>query len=260
MEDDRSPAAPVLDAGCAGGGERGGEVAQGGGSLPLALVPVTDASPAIDHILPRLFLGNADAARDLQLLKSHHITHVVTAAVSDKVGKLFPEDFEYHEVCIADDRDAELAPFLKPCAAFIDAALADANSSVFVHCKVGTSRSASLVLFYMMQHRHYSLRNALLHIMHQRSSNPRAPYTHPNKGFMKQLIACDGQLSAERGGGAEASLTLSEYMSSEFSMGKNISRGPIPEPELPQAIGAATAIAADAADGGGPTTGAAHEK
>ena len=215
----------------------------------FALVAMKDsAAPAIDNILPRLFLGNADAARDPALLKSHGITHVVTAAVSDNVGKLFPAQFEYHEVCIDDNRDADLRPFLQPCADFIDAALADpcGTNRVFVHCMMGTSRSSSLVMFYMMQRRHYTLRNALLHIMHVRSSNPKAPYTHPNQGFMKQLIAIDTQLSEERGGKAVASLTLHAYMSREFSSGKNISRGPVPEPQLPRAARPATHTAAAA--------------
>jgi hypothetical protein len=213
----------------------------------LALIEVSDSqSPAIDEILPGLFLGNADAAKDLSLLKKNCITHIATAAVGDGVGKLFPSDFEYHEVCIADSSEADLCPFLEPCAAFIQSALDTASNRVFVHCMMGTSRSASLVLFYLMQRRYYTLRNALLHVMHVRSSNPRAPYTHPNRGFMKQLIACDKTLSAEQGRGGHASLTLNDYMSREFSSGHNISLGPVPEPKPPRAA-AAKKVAAEQA-------------
>jgi hypothetical protein len=55
-------------------------------------------------VLPRLFLGNAAAAVNQDLLRAHGITHVVTAAVGDGVGALFPDQFLYHEVCIEDRR------------------------------------------------------------------------------------------------------------------------------------------------------------
>jgi hypothetical protein len=235
---------------------------------------------------PCLFLGNADAAKDSELLKSLGVTHVVTAAFgnpdpTDDVGQLFPSDFIYHEVKIPDNSEFDLSPYFAPCADFIHSALslnsdspeisvmesdhatteapplelrtilscsecskgdarfaaykADSLSApavdplphrVFIHCMVGTSRSASLLLYYMMRYRHYSLRNALLHVMHQRSSDPDAPYTHPNRGFMRQLIACERGMSL----GGVTLLTLNCYMT-EFSTGKNISRGPIPEPK-----------------------------
>ena len=67
--------------------------------------------PAVDEIAyrtlqdgalaPSLFLGNAVAAKDIDLLKSLQITHVVTAAFghadcSDDVGQMFPSQFTYH--------------------------------------------------------------------------------------------------------------------------------------------------------------------
>jgi hypothetical protein len=128
-------------------------------------------------------------------------------------------------VRIPDSIETDLGPFLSNCADFIRDALVEPGHRVFVHCMLGTSRSASLVLFYMMRELNYTLRNALKHIMHQRSPNPRAPYTHPNKGFMNQLIACEKELFGV------ASLTLDVYMSREFSSGKNVSYGPVAVPK-----------------------------
>jgi hypothetical protein len=103
---------------------------------------------------------------------------------------------------------------------------------------VGTSRSVSLLIYYMMRERHYTLRNALLDIMHQRSSNPDAPYTHPNRGFITQLIAREKELSVTADG--HPSLTLSSYMT-ELSTGKNISYGPVPEPKPRRHLAACSA-------------------
>ncbi len=73
---------------------------------------------------------------------------------------------------------------------------------------------------------------------------------------MKQLIECDKALSLKRGQGGNASLTLNDYMSREFSNGRNISQGPVPVPKPPRVAAAAKetaeqAAAADAVHVGG---------
>ena len=210
--------------------------------MSLALVPVSSAArPVTDVILSRadaagasvpcLFLGNADAAKDADLLKTLGITHVVTAAFGNPdpahdVGAVHG-DLVYHEVQISDSSKTSLGPYLQPCADFIRDALAAPQNRVFVHCMMGTSRSVSLTLFYMMRDMQYSLRDALLHIMHQRSSNPHAPYTHPNQGFMRQLIACERKMSPS----GEASLELADcQQGGQFFSGENVSHGPVAPP------------------------------
>lgn len=186
----------------------------------IVVVPVDPlANAAIDEIIPRLFLGNADAATDKNGLLSRKISHVVSAAVSDGYGAIFPDTFVYELVDIADDRDALLTPHLARTTAFISDALAR-GSTVFVHCKVGTSRSVSIVMHFLMERCSMTLREALLHIMTKRAVNPKAPYTHPNRGFMSALIAEEARLRS-----GDPSLTLSEYFRS-FSTGRNLCRDP----------------------------------
>jgi hypothetical protein len=145
------------------------------------------------------------------------ITHIVSAAVSDGVGALFSDAFIYELVDLPDDSAAPLLPCLARTSSFISAALG-AGGSVFVHCKVGTSRSVSLVLYFLMEHKGMSLREALLHVMAQRSANPKAPYTHPNRGFMKTLIGEEARLRV----GAPPSLSLQAYYDC-YSTGRNFS-------------------------------------
>ena len=110
---------------------------------------------------------------------------------------------------------------------------------------MGTSRSVSLTLFYMMRDMQYSLRGALLHIMHQRSSNPHAPYTHPNQGFMRQLIACERNISPS----GEASLHLADcQQGGQFFSGENVSHGPVAAPTARHRAAAGSAGATAEAD------------
>lgn len=55
---------------------------------------------------------------------------------------------------------------------------------VLVHCAVGVSRSASLVLAYLMIHHHYTLLEAIHKVKERR-------WIFPNRGFLKQLRALD---------------------------------------------------------------------
>uniref|UniRef100_A0A8C6PJR2 Dual specificity protein phosphatase n=1 Tax=Nothobranchius furzeri TaxID=105023 RepID=A0A8C6PJR2_NOTFU len=56
-----------------------------------------------------------------------------------------------------------------------------------VHCAVGVSRSASLVLAYLMIHQHYALLDAINKVKECR-------WIFPNKGFLRQLCALDEKL------------------------------------------------------------------
>jgi protein-tyrosine phosphatase len=63
------------------------------------------------------------------------------------------------------------------------------NERVFVHCIIGKSRSAAVVIAYLMQHHKMSLKAAYEHVKQQRS------IIQPNDGFMKQLMALELQLT-----------------------------------------------------------------
>ncbi len=172
------------------------------------------AQPCVDCILPSLYLGDARFASNLPALTGAGITHVVTAAVLDGVGSLFPGSFTYHEVPLADASSADPGPHLEPAAAFAASALA-AGGTVLIHCQMGTSRSVCLLLYFLMSRRGFTLRRALLHVMRVRSSNPGAPYTHPNRGFFDKLVVEDVRLHGQ------ASLATADYLS-HFSKGRNL--------------------------------------
>jgi protein-tyrosine phosphatase len=188
--------------------------------MALILVAADDGAHC-DEILPRLFISNAAFAQKRELLFAKGITHVVTAAVSDGVGALFQDSITYYELDVVDSRDAPLAALLPASSAFIARALEDPCAAVLVHCKVGISRSVTVLLHFLLTQRDYTLRGALLHIMHVRAGNARAPYTHPNVGFMWSLIEAEEALRRPDG----ATMTLKQYVR-HFSTGNNFDRDP----------------------------------
>lgn len=58
---------------------------------------------------------------------------------------------------------------------------------VFVHCAVGVSRSASIVLAFLMIHHHFTLLEAINKVKERR-------WIFPNRGFLEQLCALDMKL------------------------------------------------------------------
>jgi hypothetical protein len=183
-------------------------------SLQLVVVEQPVEQPCVDFILPSLYLGDARFASSLPALTGTGITHIVTAAVLDGVGSLYPGSFTYLEVPIADASSADPCAYFEPVASFVASALA-AGGTVLIHCQMGTSRSACLLLYFLMSRRGFTLRRALLHVMRVRSSNPGAPYTHPNRGFFSKLVVEDVRLHGQ------ASLTTEDYLY-HFSKGRNL--------------------------------------
>lgn len=61
------------------------------------------------------------------------------------------------------------------------------SAKVLVHCVVGVSRSATLVLAYLMLHQQLSLRQAVISVSEHR-------WIFPNRGFLRQLCQLDQQL------------------------------------------------------------------
>jgi len=138
------------------------------------------------EILPGfLFLGSCRDARDRIQLSSLNVKYIVNCAKEWK--NAHPEDFIYHDAHLMDVEDQDLAHALQPVFEFIEQAR-QANERVLVHCVVGKSRSASVVISYLMKFHAMKLREAFHHVKERRS------LIQPNEGFMKQLIEMELEL------------------------------------------------------------------
>lgn len=62
---------------------------------------------------------------------------------------------------------------------------------VLVHCIMGISRSATLVLAFLMLRRRLSLADAVSHVIRSRA-------IYPNRNFLSLLLQLDQQLASKR--------------------------------------------------------------
>lgn len=135
------------------------------------------------------------AARDKSMLYNMRITHIVNAASGPphvNTGARFYRDMDidYYGVEADDSPDFIISVFFYPTARFIRAALSK-NGRVFVHCLMGVSRSATLVLAFLMICEELTLMEAIKAVRQHRD-------ICPNPGFLNQLRHLDMSLVRER--------------------------------------------------------------
>ena len=134
----------------------------------------TILSPQIDQISENVFLGNADAQRDKEKLKTLGITHILVAGAFLEIHH--PKDFEYVQFQINGYFEDNISQFFEKAFEFIEK-----SDKVFVHCERGVCRSASLVIAYFMKKNKMTLEESFNFVKSKRS------IIDPHGGFMKQL-------------------------------------------------------------------------
>ncbi|CAN9499867.1 unnamed protein product [Ophioblennius macclurei] len=149
----------------------------------------------IEEVWPSLYIGNVAVAQNRKRLHKLGITHVLNAAHS-KQGSIGDQSF-YGDACVyfgipAEDSDKfDLSQYFKLAADFIHKALKNKDGKVLVHCIMGMSRSATLVLAYLMTRQRFSLKDALRHVIQKRA-------IYPNRNFLSLLLKLDEQLTQRR--------------------------------------------------------------
>jgi len=136
------------------------------------------AGNKMHEIIPGLFLGSVLAAHDLDLLTSNNITHVLQ--VTDEF-KPKHRHLTYKVVYAQDRPDYDLSQHFEDCIAFIDEVIVGKQGRILVHCLAGVSRSASVVIAYMIKKHSFTFERAFDLVVQKR------PFVNPNKGFQIQL-------------------------------------------------------------------------
>ena len=119
-----------------------------------------DASPVIDNI----YLGSAFNGADYSWLKETDIEIVVNA--TESISNFFPDEFTYHNFPAEDLGTGSLKLFYEDFCNVVDN---NPDKKILVHCYAGRSRSASLVLYYLITRLDMTLEKALEFLKNKRS-------------------------------------------------------------------------------------------
>jgi len=138
-------------------------------------------------ISERLFLSNWGQASDAVVVRDGICaTHVVNCH-TDLECCFESEGVVYFRVPVKDVPSENIFPYLQPAVNFVSEGLAS-GGVVLVHCKHGRSRSASVLVAWLMTSRGWSAEQSVNFLKQCR------PSVCPNPGFWKQLLAFQEQI------------------------------------------------------------------
>ncbi|XP_021698112.1 protein phosphatase Slingshot isoform X1 [Aedes aegypti] len=150
----------------------------------LVILGQMDAPTEIfDHV----YLGSEWNASNLEELQRNGVRHILN--VTREIDNFFPGMFDYLNVRVYDDEKTDLLKHWDNTFKYISRAKME-GSKVLVHCKMGISRSASVVIAYAMKANNWDFNKALRHVKEKRNC------IKPNKNFIMQLETYQGMLDA----------------------------------------------------------------
>uniref|UniRef100_A0A0V0GA96 Putative dual specificity phosphatase n=1 Tax=Triatoma dimidiata TaxID=72491 RepID=A0A0V0GA96_TRIDM len=150
----------------------------------------------MQEIIPGVFLGPYSAAMRSKLndLKSNGITHIVCVRhtlEAQFIRANFLDHFKYLILDIADSATQNIIQHFSAVRDFIDDTL-EHGGKVLVHGNAGISRSAALVLAYVMEKYGLPIKDAYDLVQQRRFC------INPNDGFMAQLREFEPIYKAQR--------------------------------------------------------------
>ncbi|XP_056102450.1 dual specificity protein phosphatase 26-like [Rhinichthys klamathensis goyatoka] len=143
-----------------------------------------------DEVWPHLYIGDMGIAVNCAELRSMQFTHVLNCAHSSRHdGEIYDGmGITYMGICAYDSPMYDMSAHFNNGAEFIHTALEE-GGKILVHCQVGVSRSATIVLAYLMLKQNMTLTEAIKKVKERRG-------IYPNPGFLRQLINLHIQLYA----------------------------------------------------------------
>ncbi|XP_066997618.2 protein phosphatase Slingshot isoform X3 [Anabrus simplex] len=141
------------------------------------------ATEVFDHV----YLGSEWNASNLEELQKNGVGHILN--VTREIDNFFPGMFIYQNIRVYDDEKTDLLKHWDDTFKYITNAKKE-GSKVLVHCKMGVSRSASVVIAYAMKAYNWDYKKAFEYVKHKRNC------IKPNTSFISQLETYQGILDA----------------------------------------------------------------
>ncbi|XP_050813907.1 dual specificity protein phosphatase 10-like isoform X1 [Gopherus flavomarginatus] len=146
-------------------------------------------SAELSPILPFLFLGNERDAQDLERMLSLNVGHVLNVTTHLPLYHAQSGHLHYKRLPATDNSRQDLRQYFEEAFEFIEEAH-ERGKGVLIHCQAGVSRSATIVIAYLMKHTLMTMSDAYKYVKGKR------PIISPNLNFMGQLLEFEMDLNA----------------------------------------------------------------
>ena len=137
----------------------------------------------------RLYQGRGDQATNKTVINNLKVTHIVN--VCTEHPNAFPDRIRYLKIDVEDLNSSCLKTYFRRCCDFIRNAF-DEDGCVLVHCNLGMSRSSTMSLSYLMESRHWSLKEAYDFMKSKRQA------VKPNRSFLRQLCTFEEEILGKK--------------------------------------------------------------
>ncbi|KTF96920.1 hypothetical protein cypCar_00043960 [Cyprinus carpio] len=162
------------------------------GALPHSLPSTPDIENAeLTAILPFLYLGNERDAQDLELMQHMDIGFILNVTTHLPLYHYELGLFKYKRLPASDSNKQNLRQYFEEAFEFnlTEEEAHQAGSGLLIHCQAGVSRSATIVIAYLMKHTWMTMTDAYKFV------KSRRPIISPNLNFMGQLLEFEEDLN-----------------------------------------------------------------
>ncbi|XP_028809505.1 dual specificity protein phosphatase 10 isoform X2 [Denticeps clupeoides] len=139
-------------------------------------------------ILPFLYLGNERDAQDLGLMQHLNVGYILNVTTHLPLYHYDLGLFNYKRLPATDSNKQNLRQYFEEAFEFIEEAQ-QAGQGLLIHCQAGVSRSATIVIAYLMKHSWMTMTDAYKFV------KTRRPIISPNLNFMGQLLEFEEDLN-----------------------------------------------------------------
>ena len=139
---------------------------------------------SMHYILDNIYLGDASAAENETYLKNFDISVVINCAY-EHISEY--EDLKAYELKLTDHYPQQLFPIFETAYEIIKHY--NKNSKIYIHCMSGVSRSASLVIFYIMKEKKWDYDKSFDYVQKIRTNiNPNSDFVNQLKEYYEKYI------------------------------------------------------------------------
>ena len=121
------------------------------------------------HIIDNIYIGNGYNAANFDLLKTLNIKLIVN--ITEELSNYFENDFNYFQIKILDNDESFISNYIDLFFNEINKFNQNnINGNILIHCYMGSSRSASFVIAYLMKYHQKKYPEALLYLENKREN------------------------------------------------------------------------------------------
>ena len=157
------------------------------------------------QILNWMFLGNFKNANNIDEIRQFKIKYILNCAIEVEVQNI-PIDIKYCHLPLTDSNTTDITQYFEQAFNLIELARKK-REKILIHCKLGISRSASIIIGYLIKYLGYTASSALTFLKTKRSK------VNPNPGFISQLNAYENNIKK-----LQRKSNISNYSTADFSI------------------------------------------